>query len=163
MQLFTKQCNTLNESQLSHHSALSRFHYTLPLDATRSQPEQIMIHKSADPPFDTSGYPSPLNTQFLLASSDYNTAAIGVSWFNSSRFFLLPFFRKIKHCQPSRHEPPPQLNDKCSTGTTRTTYTSPIHDCRVTYLLIPNRSGPSSYRLPTATHPTVLGHRMTYR
>jgi len=94
MQLFTKQCNTLNESQLSHHSALSRFHYTLPLDATQSQPEQIMIHKSADPPFDTSGYPSPLNTQFLLASGDYNTAVIGVSWFNSSRFFLLPFFQK---------------------------------------------------------------------
>jgi len=94
MQIFIKQHNTLNESQLLHQSVLSHPHCTLPLEATQSQLEQIMIHKSVDPPVDTSGYPSPLNTQFLLASSDYNTTAIGIHWFNLSLFFLLPFFQK---------------------------------------------------------------------
>jgi len=94
MQIFIKQRNTLSKSQLSYQSAPSNPHCTLPLAATRPQLEQIMIHKSVDPPVDTSGYPSPLNTQFLLASGDYNTAVTSIHWFNSSLFCLLPFFQK---------------------------------------------------------------------
>jgi len=37
-------------------------------------------------------YPSSMNQHFLLSSSDFDTAASGVSWFKSSSYWLVVFF-----------------------------------------------------------------------
>jgi len=95
MQIFIAQRNATREPQPLHLSVQSWPHRTLPLTAIRSQPDKNMINQPVDASsIDTSGYPSPLNSQFLSPSGDYNHAATGVPWFQSSLFSLLPFMRK---------------------------------------------------------------------
>jgi len=115
MQLFIAHCNAMRESHQVHPSASNQPDSILHPATTRSHPATIMTNQPADPPVDTSGYPSPLNTQFLSQSGNYNQAATGVPWFKSSLFNLLPFLQKT-------HVP--------STFETRTAY--PAHFPRTT-------------------------------
>jgi len=95
LQSFLAHRNAMQTSQPLNPSTNSPNHCNLPLTALRSIPEQD-IHHSVDFLDDTWRYPSPLNTQFLLPSGNYNNAATGVHWFKSSLFFLLPFLQRTK-------------------------------------------------------------------
>jgi len=83
----------MRESHQDHLSAPNQPNSILHPATTQSHPAIIMTNQSADPPVDTSGYPSPLITQFLSQSGDYNQAATGVPWFKSSLFNILPFLQ----------------------------------------------------------------------
>jgi len=91
LQLFIAHRNAMPTAQPSHLSTNSLNNCTLPLAAIRSIPEQNMTNQSVDSLAATQRYPSPLNTQFLLPSGQYNNAATGVPWFKSSLFSLVPF------------------------------------------------------------------------
>jgi len=93
LQSFLAHRNAMQTFQPSHPSTNSPNHCNLPLTAIRSIPEQDMTNHSVDFVAATWRHPSPLNTQFLLPSGNYNNAANGVHWFKSSLFFLLPFLQ----------------------------------------------------------------------
>jgi len=95
-QLLIAHHNAMQMSQPPHLSTNSPNHCTRHLAAIRSTPEQNTTNQSVDSLAATWRYPSPLNTQFLLPSGNYNNAATGVHWFKSSLFCLLPFQQRTK-------------------------------------------------------------------
>jgi len=46
-------------------------------------------------------YPSPLNTNYLHPSGNYNTAAAGTPWFKSTSYCILPFLMTSGTCYAS--------------------------------------------------------------
>jgi len=107
--------------------------------AIRSHQATIMTTQPANFAVDTSGYPSPLNTQYLSQSGNYNQAATGVPWFKSSLFNLLPFLQK--------NQAPP-------TTETQTTYAA--HFLRTTQYFMNNLHMANNTRLSSRTHVHVL-------
>jgi len=96
LQLFIAHRNAMPTAQPPHLSTNSLNDCTLPLAAIRSIPKQNMTNQSVDSLAATQRYPSPLNTQFLLPSGQYNNATTGVPWFKSSLFSLVPFQQRTK-------------------------------------------------------------------
>jgi len=67
-------------------AAISQQHTTAPMH-TNSK----MIDEKAH------SYPSPLNTNYLRPSGDYNTAAAGTPWFKSTFYSFLPFLSGTRY------------------------------------------------------------------
>jgi len=91
-------------------------------------------------------YPSPLNTPFLLATSDYNQDAAGTPWFKSSLSPLLPFLQISRKLPPPSHKllALPTSYNKCST---RPPKLWPMASCRST--------GPTQYPTSSIQQPAV--------
>jgi len=76
------------------------------------------------------------------------------------------FCRKSRHCQPLRQElfPLPTFYNQHNTSCTTYTWPQTTHNCQVSHMYpsLLNRSGLSSYQLPTAAHPTMPCQCMTW-
>ncbi len=159
LQSLLAHCNAMQPSQPLHPPTDSPKYCNPLLTAIRSIPEQAMTDQSVDFLAATWRYPSPLNTQFLLPTGNYNNAATGVHWFKSSLFFLLPFLQRTKVTPtselctvPSDHFGHLQTATNITGPTSRPRPYVPVTTDQVRPKFLPNAYSNSSYSSSLPPH-----------